>query len=202
MSEKKIIQVSVRKDPEHDHIDRRIRTLMYLLELGNNEDDRNEGLVGTKEAHEFLYEALCFKEEFGDDHIVSELREAIEKNEEFLTIKDKTTYKEEPASWIVDGLKQLQSPPMYRDNDKEQCREFFDEEQKFWIPILDYEARELLACRRCCCPECFWEHNNRCYNCIGAPRTQQTKRHTRTTTPCTKHKFYLPFVIRDDDEGY
>ena len=199
MSEKKRIDAVVKKDPEHKHVDRRIRTLKYLLELGDNGEDRNEEMVGRKEAHKFLYEALCFKEEFGDDHIVPELRDAIKKNEEFLTITETTKYKEEPASWLVDGLK---PPPLYRDNDKEQCREIFDDEQKFWVPILDYEAREKLACRYCQCPECLWEMNNQFYHCLSAPRSRQPKRHTRTTLPCKKHNYYLPYATRDDDEGY
>ena len=76
MSEKKTIHAVVKKDPEQNYIDRRIRTLKYLVELGNNEEDAEEEMVGRKEAHKFLYEALCFKEQFGDDHIVKELRDA------------------------------------------------------------------------------------------------------------------------------
>ena len=86
MSEKKRIDAVVKKDPEHKHVDRRIRTLKYLLELGDNGEDRNEEMVGRKEAHKFLYEALCFKEEFGDDHIVPELRDAIKKTKNFLPL--------------------------------------------------------------------------------------------------------------------
>ena len=105
MDRKSVLEVVVKKDPEQKHVDRRIKTLKYLLELGNNEEDRTEHMVGRKESHKFLYEALCFKEEFGDDHIVPELRAAIEKNEKYLAIAPKTTYKREPSIFLVDGLK-------------------------------------------------------------------------------------------------
>ena len=198
MDRKSVLEVVVKKDPEQKHVDRRIKTLKYLLELGNNEEDRTEHMVGRKESHKFLYEALCFKEEFGDDHIVPELRAAIEKNEKYLAIAPKTTYKREPSIFLVDGLK---PPPQFRDNDETECREMFDDEQKMWVPIFEYKTREKLACHYCKCAECKWETRNLHYHCLSAPRSAQPKRHTRTSEPCNKHKYYLPYVERDDDEG-
>ena len=199
MDKEKVLEVVVKKDEEHKHVDRRIRMLKHLAELGNNDEDRDEEIIGRKEALKFLYEVECFREEFGDDHIVPELREAIKKNEEFLGIRKQQTYRKEPARWLVDGLKQ---PPQFRDNNKTEHREMFDDDEKCWIPIFDFTTREKLVCEYCSCTECQWEKDNSHYYCLSAPRSRQRKRHTTGTKPCIKHQFYLPYVERDDDEGY
>ena len=200
MEKKEVFEAVVKKDPEHEHVDRCIKLLKYLIELGNNDNDE---CVGRKEAYRFLYEVTCYREEYGDDHVVPELREAIKKNEEFLKINNKIKFRAEPAQWLVDGLK---PPPQFRDNEKTECREMFDDENKHWTPIFDFKTREKLACNYCQCSECQWETSNRSYHCLSAPRTMQRKRHAPANSDksdvCSKHKFYLPFVERDDDEGY
>ena len=194
----KVVEVVVKKCPEHQLVDKRIRTLKYLIELGDNELEES---TRKKEAFRFLHEVWCFREEFGDDHIVPELREAVRKNEEFLTIQEKTTYKEEPARWLIDGLI---PPPKYRDNDEMRCREIFNEKELCWQPLLDYDTRERFACHYCKCTECDWEYRNIEFGCLGMPRINQplaSRKTPQSSEPCTKHKFYLPFVERDDDEG-
>ena len=67
----------------------------------------------------------------------------------------------------MDGLI---DPPKCRDNDKNECREIFNEDELHWQPLFDYTARERLACNHCKCRECKKESNSQTFACSGTKR--------------------------------
>ena len=200
MSGQNVPVIVVNKDEEHHYVDRRIKILNYLIELGDNDKREEEGYVDKKHLLKFLLEAELYRQEFGDDCVVPNLREHVKRSEEALGIQKKTSYRKDPAKWLLDGLKR---PPTFRDNDNTKCREMFNEDGKHWVPIFDYSKREALAAAYCNCSKCRWNMRNGPHSCLSAPIPKQPKVNNNANRgkACTKHKCFLPHLERDDDIG-
>ena len=163
----------------------------------------NDG--NKKENHKFLYEFECFREEFDDEDIPEVLREAALNAEYELNIplEDGSNFKNvSNMEWHDESSK---SGAVVRDNDKRQVREMFCEEHKYWRPLFGYKVRENLAMEYCKCNECTFLTKKRINREEGlSPITREDfyrAKKGKEELECTKTKFYLPYVERDDDMG-
>lgn len=172
------------EDPEEK---RRVRQLKILLVLGEHDGERKDSLKFLSQFHEY-------HEEHGDRYVPPALREAVARNEANLGIAA-TEFAKPPHD--DDWLKE---PIQYRDNNRRQMREFFDDNYKIWLPLCDYEIREYWAQNYCGCSRCMWKsalRDNKKHGCSN----DQIGPCPAVNDSCTKTKFYLPYGERDDDCG-
>ena len=173
-------------DPEENNITRQLKLLFVL---GENNENRKDSL-------KFLSEFYAFYDEYSDRHIPPDLRELVRSNEKIMGIKITTFTEQCDDHWV--GCQK--GPIQYRDNDRRQMREFFDDNYKIWLPLCDYEIRDYWAQNYCGCASCMWKSTlrdnkkNGCSNDEMGPCPEPDK-------TCTKIKFYLPYGERDDDCG-